>query len=111
MTLREWKQQVIVQRQLECDLCWSCFTFNYLFTSNLPKDSFIGHNKDYDWNIETGYTKDMKYKTYPRRVLNSGHEEGLELTLGLFSEDFDFACGSFLQGFKVRIVCCENIMK
>lgn len=53
------------------------------------------------WSLEHGYPPEVGRNTYPRRALFAGTSYALEAKLKVHQDDFDYFCGSSLQGYKV----------
>jgi amiloride-sensitive sodium channel len=54
-----------------------------------------------DFDIETGYEEGAGINTYPRRALTSGADNALSIFFEYDTEETDFVCNNFHQGFRV----------
>ncbi|GJQ86101.1 hypothetical protein Trydic_g15257 [Trypoxylus dichotomus] len=81
-----------------------CYSFNILDHKEMFRETvqqfedFMQAPKSVCFNQP--YTNSCK-NVYPQRASTSGSEAGLEVELGVLSENLDFKCASAMQGYKV----------
>ncbi|KAJ3617439.1 hypothetical protein MTP99_007158 [Tenebrio molitor] len=88
-----------------------CYSFNILGRDEIFR-KHVYHYADYynirnnsrqDFDIETGYEEGAGINTYPRRALTSGADNSLSIFFEYNTNETDFVCNNFLQGFRVLI--------
>ncbi|KAH0815247.1 hypothetical protein GEV33_007544 [Tenebrio molitor] len=88
-----------------------CYSFNILGRDEIFR-KHVYHYADYydirndsrqDFDIETGYEEGAGINTYPRRALTSGADNALSIFFEYNTDETDFVCNNFLQGFRVLI--------
>ncbi|XP_068913456.1 pickpocket protein 28-like [Tenebrio molitor] len=88
-----------------------CYSFNILGRDEIFR-KHVYHYADYydirnksrqDFDIETGYEEGAGINTYPRRALTSGADNALSIFFEYDTEETDFVCNNFHQGFRVLI--------
>ncbi|RZC40059.1 ASC domain containing protein [Asbolus verrucosus] len=85
-----------------------CFSFNIIDRTEIFKDHVV-HVSDFydvehdsqDFGGEFGYKEGVGVDTYPRRALMSGADNFLNLLFRHDSNDTDYICNVFLQGFRL----------
>jgi acid-sensing ion channel, other len=84
-----------------------CYTYNMLDAEDFYTDEMVHYlrtpmaiNRS-DWSI-FGY-KNSNPSAYPSRVLGSGKEAELEITLKMKKKNVDFACKSSANGFRLTL--------
>ncbi|XP_053964606.1 pickpocket protein 28 isoform X1 [Anastrepha ludens] len=77
--------------------------FNNFFES-LPRFNNLSGN----WSLEEGYV-DQGYNSYPQRTAFSSARNGFFAFLQGFEHNFEYACRSFKQGYKVFLTSPESV--
>ena len=90
-----------------------CYTYNMLNYQNLYHrgiPSYLKAPKDVELSNWTafGYGHDEPF-TYPRRVMGSGRENGIELGFHIRKKDVDFACSDFAHSLRLTIHAPDEI--
>lgn len=63
------------------------------------------------WSLETGYKSESIGNEYPLRMIESGRNAALELSLMIYERDFEYLCRGFDQGFKIILSTPGDSMK
>lgn len=56
------------------------------------------------WSIETGYNNEFTDDEYPKRILNSDSNKGLDFVLSLNQQDHNLMCGGVTKGFHILLL-------
>ncbi|KAJ3647272.1 hypothetical protein Zmor_024796 [Zophobas morio] len=87
-----------------------CYSYNMLDRSHIFRDNVVHHSNfynvrqkshDYDFDAGWGYSKEAEMETYPRRALMSGADNSFDIYLKYNSNDTDYICNAFHQGYRV----------
>ncbi|XP_044256790.1 uncharacterized protein LOC123006401 [Tribolium madens] len=87
-----------------------CYSFNILDRERIFTNHVVQHDDFYqvlndskNFNTDSGYDPESGINTYPRRALMSGALNSLDVYLKTNSNDTDYICSAFMQGFRILI--------
>nr|XP_008193548.2 PREDICTED: pickpocket protein 28 [Tribolium castaneum] len=87
-----------------------CYSFNILDRGLIFTDHVVQHDDFYEvlndskhFNTDSGYAPESGIDTYPQRALMSGALNSLDVYLKTNSNDTDYICSNFMQGFRILI--------
>ncbi|XP_067634317.1 pickpocket protein 28 [Eurosta solidaginis] len=78
--------------------------FNNFFDPDLPRYNNITGN----WSLDNGYVK-QGYNSYPQRTVFSSARNGFFAYLQGLEHNFEYACRTFKQGYKVFLTSPESV--